>query len=55
MDRAVAAGATVMRAMQNEFYGWRSGVVMDPFGYSWFITCQMEVVSPRRCRRAGLK
>jgi PhnB protein len=47
MERAVAAGATVMRPMHDEFYGWRSGIVMDPFGYSWFITCQVEQVSPK--------
>jgi PhnB protein len=47
MDQAVAAGATIVRPLHNEFYGWRSGVVMDPFGYCWFITCQIEVVSPK--------
>lgn len=29
--RAVAAGATVIRPLTDEFYGWRSGNVMDPF------------------------
>jgi PhnB protein len=35
-DRAVAAGATVVRAMANE-YGWRLGRVLDPFGHHWEI------------------
>ncbi|MBY0511456.1 MAG: VOC family protein [Rhodospirillaceae bacterium] len=48
MERAVAAGATVMRPMQQEFYGWRAGVVTDPFGYSWTITCQVEELSPKQ-------
>jgi PhnB protein len=48
MARAVASGATVIRPMQNEFYGWRGGVVMDPFGYTWLITCQVEVISPKQ-------
>lgn len=47
MARTVASGATVIRPMQNEFYGWRGGVVMDPFGYTWLITCQVEKVSPK--------
>jgi PhnB protein len=47
MERAIHAGATLVRPMQDEFYGWRSGVVTDPFGYSWFIASQIEVVSPK--------
>jgi PhnB protein len=34
-DRAVAAGATAERAMQDEPYGWRIGKVRDPFGHAW--------------------
>jgi PhnB protein len=35
-ERAVAAGATVVRGMTNE-YGWRIGRVVDPFGHHWEI------------------
>jgi PhnB protein len=35
-DRAVAAGATVVRAMNDE-YGWRLGRIADPFGHHWEI------------------
>ncbi len=35
-DRAVAAGATVVSAMKDE-YGWRIGRVSDPFGHHWEI------------------
>jgi PhnB protein len=41
--------------MQDEFYGWRSGVVVDPFGYSWFITSQIEEVSPKEMQARWLK
>ena len=34
-DRAVAAGATVVRAMQDEDYGGRGGSVEDPEGNHW--------------------
>ncbi len=35
-DRALAAGAEVIRPLNNEFYG-RSGKVRDPFGHTWGI------------------
>ena len=51
MAQAVAAGATVVRPMQTEFYGYRSGIVLDPFGYTWFIMSQVEVVSPKEMQK----
>jgi len=35
-DRAVAAGAAVVRPVSNE-YGWRLGRIVDPFGHHWEI------------------
>ncbi len=35
-DRAVAAGATVVSPVANQ-YGWRLGRVVDPFGHHWEI------------------
>jgi PhnB protein len=35
-DRAVAAGAQVVQAMENN-YGWRLGRVADPYGHHWEI------------------
>ncbi len=55
MERAIAAGCTVIRPLQNEFYGWSSGVIMDPFDYSWFITSQVEVVSPKEMQKRWTK
>jgi PhnB protein len=49
--RALDAGAVETRPLQNEFYGWRSGIVRDPFGYHWFITSQVEVVSPKQMQK----
>ena len=34
-DRAVAAGATVLRPMREEDYGGRGGSVEDPEGNHW--------------------
>jgi len=35
-DRAVAAGASVVWPVSNE-YGWRLGRIVDPFGHHWEI------------------
>lgn len=45
-QRAVEAGATLIRPVQDQFYGLRSGMVADPFGYEWFIGQPVEQVSP---------
>ena len=37
VERAVKAGATLIRAVQDQFYGDRSGMVACPFGYRWFL------------------
>lgn len=35
MDRAVAAGARVLKPMKSHAYGYRQGTVEDPFGHHW--------------------
>jgi PhnB protein len=35
-DRAVKAGATVVRAM-GKSHGWRLGMIADPYGHCWEI------------------
>jgi PhnB protein len=40
--RAVAAGATVERPVADQFYGDRSGTVVDPFGHKWTIGTHVE-------------
>ena len=44
--RAVAAGATALRAVENQFYGDRSGMLRDPFGHHWSVSSHVEDVSP---------
>ena len=44
--QAVAAGATVSRPLQNQFYGDRSGTVTDPFGHVWTVSTHVEDISP---------
>jgi PhnB protein len=45
-NRAVDAGATVLRPVQDEFYGDRSGQFEDPFGHRWSVHTHIEDVSP---------
>jgi PhnB protein len=49
--KAVAAGATLLRAPQDEFYGERSGAIRDPFGHRWNIGHSIEDVSPAEMQR----
>jgi PhnB protein len=50
-DQAVAAGATVVRPLQNQFYGERSATVRDPFGHEWLLGGQLEELSPEEMQR----
>jgi uncharacterized glyoxalase superfamily protein PhnB len=49
--RAVAAGAEIVRAPQDQFYGERSGTLRDPFGHEWNIGHEIEKVSPAEMQR----
>jgi PhnB protein len=48
---AVQHGATVLRAVKLEFHGHRSGLIADPFGYSWFVASKAEEVSAQEMQR----
>ncbi len=49
--RAVQAGATINRPLQNQFYGDRTGTVTDPDGYHWTLMTHVEDVSPEEMTR----
>lgn len=42
--RAVACGATMVRAPEDQFYGDRDGYVVDPFGHGWTIASHVADV-----------
>ena len=50
-QRAVAAGATAGQAPQDQFYGDRSGSVIDPCGNEWWIATRIEDVPPDELHR----
>lgn len=43
-SRAIAAGATQVRPVANQFYGDRTGTLRDPFGHVWTIATHVEDV-----------
>ncbi len=49
--RAVALGATLRQPIQDQFYGDRSGTVIDPAGHAWHIASRREDVSPDEMQR----
>jgi PhnB protein len=51
VKQAVAAGATIVRPVQNQFYGDRSGVLSDPFGHMWCVSTHVEDVPPDELAR----
>ena len=59
IERAVEAGAVVLRPVEDKFYGDRSGSFEDPFGHHWHVATHVEDIPQERCpsgrrRRHGL-
>jgi PhnB protein len=50
-ERATESGATVVRPLENQFYGDRSATFDDPFGHRWTIHTHVEDVSPEEMAR----
>ena len=46
VKNAVAAGATMLRPPKDESFGERNSLIADPFGHGWFVSTQIEDVSP---------
>ncbi len=54
-ERAVKGGAKVIRPVENQFYGDRSGQFEDPFGHRWSVATHVEDVSPEEMARRAAK
>jgi PhnB protein len=44
VERAVQAGATLLREVRDEFYGDRTGQIEDPYGHRWNVATHIEDV-----------
>ena len=51
IERALGAGATLVRPASDAFYGERSGTVRDPFGHEWMLGHSIEDVTPAEMQR----
>src|SRR5579863_3084980 len=44
--KAVESGAKPLHPIKNQFYGDRSGTLLDPFGHMWSVATHIEDVPP---------
>lgn len=51
--RAVAAGATSMMPVSDQFWGDRYGMVADPFGHRWALATTIRTMTVDEMRRAA--
>jgi PhnB protein len=49
--QAISAGGTVQRAVEDQFYGDRSGTLVDPFGLNWTVATHKEDVPPQEMEK----
>jgi len=50
VERAVATGAKVLIPVQDQFWGDRTGRIMDPSGHVWTISTRIEETSENQRR-----
>jgi PhnB protein len=61
-ERALAAGGSPLSPSRDQFWGKRTALIRDPFGYRWSFSQHIEDVSPdellnraQACMREGAK
>ena len=50
-QKALEAGATEVRGLEDQFYGDRSGRFQDPFGHEWNVSTHVEDVPPEEMEK----
>ena len=50
VKRATTEGAKLLKPVQDQFYGDRSGFIQDPFGHLWGIATHIEDVAPNEMK-----
>lgn len=55
VQRAVEAGATLLRPVADQFYGDRGGQLQDPYGHIWWIATRKEALSVDEIRQRAAK
>ena len=54
-SRAVAAGAKVVKPVEDQFYGDRGGQLDDPFGHKWYVSTRKEDLSFEEVKQRAAK
>ncbi len=49
--KALAAGATQVRPVEDQFYGDRAGTLKDPYGHQWTLGTHVEDLSQEEVQR----
>jgi PhnB protein len=47
VQRATAQGAKILKPVEDQFYGDRTGFIQDPFGHLWGVATHVEDVSAK--------
>jgi PhnB protein len=51
IEKAVKAGAKIVRPAADQFYGDRLGTIEDPFGHVWHVATHVEDIAPKEMKR----
>jgi PhnB protein len=49
--RALELGATELRPVKDQFYGDRTGMLVDPFGHTWSVSTRQHEISAEQMQR----
>lgn len=55
VENAVKSGAKILRPVADQFYGDRTGTIIDPFGQMWSVGTHIEEVSPEEMQKRMTK
>jgi len=50
-DQAIRAGGKALRPVANQFWGDRTGTLVDPFGHKWTLGTHVEDVPPKELQK----
>lgn len=51
VNKAVAAGAKILKPVENQFWGDRTSLLQDPFGHKWYFATHVEDVAPEEMKK----
>ena len=51
VQKAIENGAKPVRPIKDQFYGDRSGSILDPFGHMWTVSTHVEDVAPEEMKK----